>query len=287
MSQGPTTAASVSAMKSWKANAVRVGLNEDCWLGINGAPAAYSGANYQNAVKSYVSLLTQNSMYVILDLHWSAPGTQQSLDQMQMPNMDHSPAFWTSVATAFKGMNTVILEPYNEPYPDNNKDSTAAWTCWRDGGTCPGLAFQVAGMQTLVSTIRATGATNVIALGGVQWSNTFTRWLEFKPNDPLNNLVGSWHDYNWTWCVTVACYNSNVGAFAASVPVIADEVGNDQCDAVWMNTLLNWLESKQISYLGWTWNVWGAACSNIALIADDAGTPTTYGLIYKSFLAAH
>jgi hypothetical protein len=142
-------------------------------------------------------------------------------------------------------------------------------------------------MQTLVSTIRATGATNVVALGGVQWSNTFTRWLQYKPSDPLNNLVGSWHDYNWTWCVTAACWDSNVGTFAAQVPVIADEVGDDQCNAAWYTSLLSWLDGKQIGYLGWTWNVWGAGCSNIALINDYTGTPTTYGLIFKNFMALH
>jgi hypothetical protein len=40
---GPSDAGSISAIASWKVNAIRVPLNEDCWLGINGAPAAYSG----------------------------------------------------------------------------------------------------------------------------------------------------------------------------------------------------------------------------------------------------
>ena len=34
---------------------MRVLPNEDCWLGINGAPAAYSGATYQQAIATYVS----------------------------------------------------------------------------------------------------------------------------------------------------------------------------------------------------------------------------------------
>src|SRR5436305_5983091 len=47
---GPSDAASIQAITSWHTNAVRVPLNEDCWLGINGAPAAYSGATYQQAI---------------------------------------------------------------------------------------------------------------------------------------------------------------------------------------------------------------------------------------------
>ncbi len=40
---GPSDEASVAAIRSWNANIVRIPINEDCWLGINGVPAAYSG----------------------------------------------------------------------------------------------------------------------------------------------------------------------------------------------------------------------------------------------------
>ena len=48
---GPTGKRAIAAMKTWRINAVRVPLNEDCWLGINGAPAEYSAARYHEAVK--------------------------------------------------------------------------------------------------------------------------------------------------------------------------------------------------------------------------------------------
>src|SRR5262249_56928217 len=37
---GPSDAASVQAIASWHTNAVRVPLNEDCWLSINGVNPA-------------------------------------------------------------------------------------------------------------------------------------------------------------------------------------------------------------------------------------------------------
>ena len=43
-SDGPTDAASIAAMRAWRINAVRVPLNEDCWLGINGVKPQYGGA---------------------------------------------------------------------------------------------------------------------------------------------------------------------------------------------------------------------------------------------------
>src|SRR4029077_19436767 len=170
-SEGPLDQASVNALKTWKVTIVRMPLNEDCWLGINGVNPTWSGANYQQAIKGYVNLLNQNGIYAILDLHWN-PQTQSGLSatpaphwtaagpalatsQKPMADADHAPAFWSSVAAAFNGNNAAIFELYNEPYPDNQQNSTAAWTCWRDGGTCSGVPFPAAGMQTLVNAVRA------------------------------------------------------------------------------------------------------------------------------------
>jgi hypothetical protein len=291
---GPSDSASIAAIKSWRANAVRIPLNEDCWLGINGVPAGTTGATYQQAIKDYVSLLNQYGLYAILDLHFTAPGTQQATQQMSMPDMDHTPAFWSSVANAFKGNNAVIFEPFNEPWPgiDPMADTAANWTCWRDGGTCAGISYQVAGMQTLVNSIRATGATNVIAQGGLRWSNLVTQWLTYKPSDPLNNLAVAWHVYNFTACNNVACYDSQIAPVAAQLPVITTEAGDDSCNAAFINTLTSWLDAHQTGYLAWVWDVWGVrfngdpnACGSIALITDYAGTPTTYGQTYRAHLA--
>jgi hypothetical protein len=283
---GPSDAASIRAIVSWRANAIRIPLNEDCWLAINGAPAAYSGTAYRQAIQSYVNLLNQNGLYAILELHWSAPGTQKATGQQPMPDRDHSVTFWSQVAAAFKGNDTVLLEPYNEPYPDNNSDTTAAWKCWRDGGTCPGQSFQAAGMQEIVTAIRATGATNVILLDGVEYSNALSQWLAYVPNDPLGNLAASWHVYNFNVCAGTTCWNNTAGAVAAQFPVVATEIGTDNCSATFMNSLMNWLDAHNSGYLAWTWDDWGTACGNIALIADYTGTPTTYGQIYKTHLAS-
>jgi hypothetical protein len=49
-------AASAAAITSWHMNAVRIPLNEDCWLDIDGAPAALSGASYSMLTASSQSL---------------------------------------------------------------------------------------------------------------------------------------------------------------------------------------------------------------------------------------
>ena len=51
-STGPSDAASIGAMKSWHINAVRVPLNESCWLGINGIAPELGGAAYRAAIRA-------------------------------------------------------------------------------------------------------------------------------------------------------------------------------------------------------------------------------------------
>ena len=86
-------------MAKWNVNAVRLMLNEDCWLGINGAPAKYSGAIYRKAIVDYVKILHKHGMYAELSLAWGAPGTNQATYQSGGPDEDHAPAAWASLAT--------------------------------------------------------------------------------------------------------------------------------------------------------------------------------------------
>lgn len=288
---GPSDLASVRAMQSWGINAVRIPLNETCWLEINGAPAAYSGATYQTAIADYVVLLTANGLIPVIEIHWSAPGTAKATGQRPMLNRDHSPELWRQIAARFKDNTSVVFDLHNEPYPDNNSDTVAAWTCWRDGGTCPGVAFQAAGMQELVTAVRGTGATNLIMLSGIQYANTLTRWLEYKPNDALANLAASVHVYpTGNLCGSVACYDTQYAPVAQQVPLIAGEFGESVdgsvCGTTKSNQLLDWLDQKQAGYLAWVWNTWGTSCGDLSLILDFAGTPhSPNGSTYKARLA--
>src|SRR5262249_15879601 len=148
------------AMKTWHINAVRVPLNEDCWLGINGTNANYAGAKYQTALRQYVDLLISNGMYVILDLHWAAPGKQTAYSQLGMAAADQAPPFWSQVAKAYADKNdSVIFDLFNEPFISD-------WSCWLTGGTCAkdqnGQSYPVAGMAALLKSVRGAGAQNVV-----------------------------------------------------------------------------------------------------------------------------
>ena len=279
---GPSDAASVQAIASWSANVVRVPLNETCWLGINGVNPTYSGANYRRAVADYVTLLNRAGLAVILDLHWTAAGTAIALSQAPMPNRDHTPEFWRQVAAAYKGNNSVLLDLFNEPFPDDNRDTPEAWRCWRDGGTCSGMSFQAAGMQELVDTVRGTGASNVILLGGVGYSSRLSSWLAYMPRDPLNNLAASWHVYNFSGCNTQSCWDSSAARVAQQVPLVLGELGQDDRGNAFVAALMDWIDARQGSYLAWVWNVWGKWSD---LIQSYDGSPTPYGQVFKTRFA--
>eukprot|EP01103_Thecamoeba_quadrilineata_P005661 TRINITY_DN15430_c0_g1_i1.p1 TRINITY_DN15430_c0_g1~~TRINITY_DN15430_c0_g1_i1.p1 ORF type:complete len:229 (-),score=44.67 TRINITY_DN15430_c0_g1_i1:41-667(-) len=203
-----------------------------------------------------------------------------------MPDMDHSPQFWTEVATAYKDNTAVLFDLFNEPYPDNNNwNSEAGWTCWLNGGTCSGVSFPAAGMQLLVDTVRNTGAQNVILCGGIAYSNSLAQWLQYKPNDPTGNLAASWHSYNFNYCNNEGCWNQYVQPVAAQVPIVADEIGENDCADDYIDPLMSWMDSQQQSYLGWTWNTWDCS-SGPALISDYDGTPTAFGVGLQQHLQA-
>lgn len=274
---GPTDNASIAAMAGWHINTVRVPLNEDCWLGINNAPAAYSGAAYRSAIGDYVTRLRAAGLMVILDLHWTAAGTAQSTGQQQMPDADHAPAFWTSVATTFKTDTSTVFDLFNEPYG-------VTWSCWRDGGDC-GIGYQVAGMQTLVTAVRNTGATNPVLLGGLAYANDLSSWPAYRPTDPASQEMASWHSYNFNACNTSSCWNSQIAPVAASVPLVTGELGENDCAHGYVDGAMAWLDAHNAGYLGWGWNT--ANCSSFpALVSDYTGTPTPYGAGLHDHLAA-
>jgi Cellulase (glycosyl hydrolase family 5)/Ricin-type beta-trefoil lectin domain len=294
---GPNDQASITAIKSWGSavNAVRVPLNEDCWNGSSNVGSAYSGANYINAIKSYVNLLNSNGLVAILDLHWtdgvytgnsSGCSSFNATCQKPMPDAAEAIPFWKSVASTFKGNDAVIFDLFNEPYASRATGSTTTgWQCWESGGTCPGIGYQVAGMQQMVNAVRSTGANNVLMLGGEEYSNDLSSWLQYEPSDPDHDLVASWHSYNFNGCSNQSCWNSQIAPVIAKVPVVAGEIGENDCAGSYIGPLMSWLDSKNTSYLAWAWDAFNCS-SGPSLISNYNGTATAFGAAYKAHVSS-
>jgi len=289
---------SIAAMIAWGVNSVRIPLNEDCWLGINGVTPIYSGSNYRSAIYNYVQLLHSYGLIAILDLHFNASGSQVSTNadgiggggQQVMADESHAPAFWTSVADTFLSDPGVIFDLYNEP-------TDISWSCWLSGGcTAPAEegatgGWAVAGMQQLVDVVRATGATQPIMVGGLDWANDLSQWLAYEPIDPLSppQLIASVHVYEGNTCGAPSCWNSEIAPVAARVPVVTGEFGPSSCDGAFVDQHLDWADDNGVSYLAWNWGSiddgWNCA-SGPALLEHDDGTPDPYGAAVEAHYQA-
>lgn len=254
-------AATAQAIAGWKANTVRLPLNQDCWLGEDGYPtnktsagAQATKADYQAAVKKFVDLLSAQGLAVILDLHWSGPAGNKADNfpgapsEGQRPMADKSSiAFWADVANQFKSRTNVMFELYNEPA--NMLGCTLTWQKWLNGGctvSVPGeQAYTTVGMQQLVDAIRRTGAGNIILAGGLDWTNDLRGWLAHRPVDRAPaGYLGRWtpriaaalHAYDGNRCDQPSayagnCWDSEVKTVAAQVPVVTTEFGDMQNQA--------------------------------------------------------
>jgi glucose/arabinose dehydrogenase len=311
---GPADQASVAAMLTWKMTTVRVTLNEDCWLGINGLPVGGNAAGYRAAATAYVQLLRQNGLYVILEAHMSAPGANRSTQIDYMPDADHMPSFWQSVAATFKSDHGIIFDPINEvamaSWNNPNPSPSGQWACWRNGCTLDsvyGGRFVASGLQSLLNAIRSQGATQPIVLGGLSYNSDLSQLLAYLPADPQSQLIASAHVYDFAIGSGVDnLFTGQLEPIAARIPVIIGELGERYCDSgagTYTSHVLSLINGEAakgnlMGVLGWTWNAKTAISTGWAcptgpygeggplLIRDYTGKPTVMGGVLGAWLAA-
>lgn len=299
---GPSSAASIAAMATWRINIVRVPINEDCWLRINGTGIARwradSGRPYINAIKRYVERLHAHGMYAELSLIWAAPGRARADYQANAPDEDHAPTVWAGMANAFRNDPNVILAPWGE--------TTVGWSCFihgcsheatygsdQDGGAACGSGcwyYKAAGMQQAVDVMRAAGYTGPIAIpciayanvcadpsnGGAAWGGG--TWLRDHPRDPEHQLIAEAHVYGGNACDTTRCLKlTMLPILRAGYPLIWGETGerydfSDCPSTSFMRTLLPWARRHGIGTEAWTWDTWGG-CKTGSLIRSYDGAP--------------
>jgi hypothetical protein len=314
VADGPADQGSVDAMLAWQIDVVRVTLNEDCWLGINGLPLGGNGGRYRAAVVNYVGLLRRNGLYVVLVPLFTAPGGHPSTKIDYMPDNDHMPAFWASVAATFAAdhgilfdaINEVAIASWNDPHPD----PPGEWNCWMNGCTLDSLyggRFVAAGLQSLVDVIRSQGATQPVVLGGIQYNADLSQLLSHLPDDPRHQLVASAHVYDFAEGHRIdAMFTSQLEPIAGQLPVMLGELGQRYCDsgtAPYIRHVLSLVDGAAtrgnlFGVLGWTWNArtstsTGWHCptgpngqGGPLLIRNYAGTPTVMGGVLRRWIRA-
>lgn len=274
--------ADYALIRSWKADLVRIPLNQDFWL----RGAAQHDSTYPATVDRVVREALAAGLHVLLDLHWSDRGdlSIRKSAQQRMPDAN-SIEFWKEVAAKYKDETHVFFDLYNEPHD-------VSWKQWRDGGRLDVAyvgdehnrdePYLAAGMQQLYDAVRSTGARNLVFVGGLDWGYDLTGVPEHRISG--FNIVYSTHPYIWKkdW-VPRAFF------LAETDPVFMGEFGSGDCSTRTYSDAIELADRLQLSWAAWAW--YGAAGSGVCkfptLIKDWSGAPTPMGEVVKAALARY
>lgn len=224
------TKSTVVAIDEWRANCIRLPINEAHWFGRGVYQSGEDAADrFRRAVDKIVRLAANRGAYVAIDLH-----------RFRAPKAEHI-EFWKDCAARYANHPAVIFDLFNEPHG-------ISWEVWRNGGWVgeqgkldesafltdeekkKNQGFESVGMQALVDAVRSTGAKNVVIAGGLYWANDLTgiesEAIEKgeKPSYRLeekggNGIMYAWHTYHWHkgW--------ARILPVAAKHPIFLGEVG--------------------------------------------------------------
>jgi len=258
-------------MASWKANVVRIALNQDFWL--SDSPAFDAG--YAALVDQQVQWAEGAGLDVILDLHWSDRGDYAQMPGQQRMADAHSVTFWTQLASRYKGDPRVLFELYNEPHD-------VSWDVWLNGGPS-GDGFTVTGMQALYDAVRAAGASNLVVIGGLQYAFDLSGVATHRVKG--RDILWATHPYNQKG-KQPSNFDAAFGTLAGTDPVIATEFGDTtSCAADYSSAVLAYADAHHISWTAWAWFVSG--CTFPSIISDWSGTPNAAGQVVKTALAGY
>jgi hypothetical protein len=222
-------ATEISAMKAWGINVVRVNLNADCWLGLNGVPSATLAPGYPippgdtfdtdvNAymaeMGNYVDALNSAGIYAELDLELGTPlslissGVSGSSNALYDATTDQ---FWKSVASYFRDNHAVIFGGFSQPFPPQPDGyAPPGSSCILDGCIVPDYpndgvgtyttASSAVGVTQLIWDIREYNPTAPLLVQGPETSGDMDQWLAYYyPGgvsiDPSNKLASSFSVY--------------------------------------------------------------------------------------------
>jgi endoglucanase len=308
-------------INNWHANVVRIPLNEDCWLGepTSGQSTMLYGSNYITPIVNFISVANASGLVVEVDLHVGGGPELVSANSSQIDNFpaldtNYSLLFWQSVATQFKNNPSVIFNLTNEPeFAGSGSTAAADWTCYLNGGcnttACQnngcqgpngsGNTWNVQGVASVVTAIRNEGASNVIIIAGLDYSNQLNDWLTYVPAYVSDKQIAAGiHLYYDLDCTTSSCWTSTwTPILTAGYPIVIDETGElpknqggDGCTGSETNSMVSWANgsSPQVGYWFWAFTKAGG-CSEPVLLKTNSSPFTAasgYGAAAQSALTA-
>jgi aryl-phospho-beta-D-glucosidase BglC (GH1 family) len=241
----------------WHMNAVRICLSN--WI-YDKDPTHYLGL-----LDQIVQQANQAGLYVILNLHDDDQAGSPYGSGADAPKPE-SVAFWKVFAAHYKSNAKVMFDAYNEPhYPDGK-------TWLKGGGTqvgSTGKSTQIVGMQALVDAIRATGAKQIIIIGGLKYPVLYAKKYQVAYHIDDANIVYTKHPYHQISEGTPTTWDEMWGYFKGTYPLYTGEwalLPNTkipvQCKGATMQNanqlvakFLNYMDQNKISWTAWQFDI--------------------------------
>jgi hypothetical protein len=246
------TNAEIGQLKLWGANEVRISLGEQKWDATN----CHYEAGYAKQVDQVVHWVTSRGMVALLNLHFATNGDCGTPGLTTMADSPGAITFWQEVATRYKDNPLVAFDLFNEP-------EKISQTTWLYGGTftANGKSYEAAGMQSLYQTVRATGASNLVVISGLDYA-------DHAPSHPVQgvNIAYGAHAYQCTQspppsCTTPDPYDAGVPLqhwldFAKTHPLIVTEFGfpDHGVDGTYNANAISYAEQHGWSWSGFAWD---------------------------------
>ena len=230
----------IAAMGDWGASIVRLELSEDFWL----PQSCLYDPNYAKLVDAEVTMIHAKGMVALLDLHSSLSTTICPSAPQRQPMADsHALDFWRSVAARYKDQPYVAFDLFNEPV-------NVSPQVWRNGGAMHG--WQAAGMQQMYDAVRATGATNLVFVSGLQFAFDLTPALL----DPLDGygIVFAPHVYYDGACSIMDPRAPSVwGPVGAVYPIVITEFGTPCPTGIYPASVIAYAELHHYGWIAYLW----------------------------------
>jgi hypothetical protein len=270
----------VTAIEGWKANVIRLPVNDAYWFGRKGQTDG--GESYRALVDEAVMAAANRGAYLVLDLH-----------TFRAPRKEYL-VFWTDAATRYKNHPAVLFDIMNEPHG-------MTWEVWKNGGFIEEKkkagdedafltpeeklhnkrGFQSPGMQAMLDTVRATGAKNIAVVGGLDYAYDLSGIVNgFALTDPRGNgIMYASHVYPWKKNWQAKLLNA-----AALHPILLGEVGADakkmtfipanhqENASTWVPAMLGLIQKHKLNWTGWCFHP-GASPR---MLSDIKYTPTPF-----------
>jgi len=255
-------------VSGWHANTIRLQVSQRGLGDSSLAPADITA--YLQMLEDDVALARSLGLVVILSMQDQSIGCG---NVHPLPS-SQTVAAWQKLAPAFASQPDVMFELFNEP---QNGHTAADWPQWRNGGAGPidNLGDPAIGHQQLVTTIRNTGAKNVILADGGDHAEHLDNITPFLLTEKTGRGIGYVvHPYYYT--PGAAYWQASYGFLTTSRVVVATEWNYkpDDCggkDEMLAPTFLAWLHDHGIGITGHAFDYLGT------LVADWNWTPTKCG----------